>query len=345
VQPQEPDEPPDPPEDEVEEEEEENFKEEDEKDEGTPEPPMESFELELPDPSEMQRPDDDRGSEQEEIFEVGEPFRVRTIETEKDRVLRRGSGRRSRTCTAQKQGRYVKSEFNRGRGDLAIDATLRAAAPFQKSRRVAGGPVIVVREGDIREKVREKRTGNFIVFVIDASGSMAARARMIAAKGAVMSLLLDAYQKRDRIALVAFRRTNGELLLPPTPSIELAGRLLADLPVGGRTPLSGGLIEASEVLRKEFLRRPEARPIVILVTDGKSNVAQGDRRPLDEALSVAEKMGRDPRVKYIVVDTEEQGIVRFGLAAPISQALGAKLFPIDDLKAEDLVRIARSETE
>ena len=141
----------------------------------------------------------------EKIFEVGETFRVKRIERRKDRVLRRGSGRRSRTRTSQKQGRYVKSTLRRDRGDLALDATLRAAAPHQGRRSGTSRLAVAIRDEDIREKVREKRIGTFLLFLVDASGSMGAQNRMTASKGAIMSLLLDAYQKRDRVAMVSFR--------------------------------------------------------------------------------------------------------------------------------------------
>ncbi|MCK5507576.1 MAG: ATP-binding protein, partial [Desulfobacterales bacterium] len=139
----------------------------------------------------------------EQIFETGTTFKVKKIALEKDHILRRGSGRRSRTRTAQKQGRYVKSAMPKGRNDIALDATLRAAAPYQVYRCKEHGNddnlTVFIREEDLREKVREKRVGNFILFLVDASGSMGARARMVASKGAILSLLLDAYQKRDRV--------------------------------------------------------------------------------------------------------------------------------------------------
>ncbi|MDL1968959.1 MAG: ATP-binding protein, partial [Deltaproteobacteria bacterium] len=159
----------------------------------------------------------------EQIFETGTTFKVRKIALEKDHVLRRGSGRRSRTRTAQKQGRYVKSGMPKGRNDIALDATLRAAAPYQvyrcKEHDNDDNLTVFIREEDIREKVREKRVGNFILFLVDASGSMGARARMVASKGAILSLLLDAYQKRDKVAMVSFSHRKATVNLPPTSSI------------------------------------------------------------------------------------------------------------------------------
>lgn len=282
-------------------------------------------------------------SVQERIFEVGETFKVRRIHRRKDRVLRRGSGRRNRTRTSQKQGRYVKSTMRQERGDLALDATLRAAAPHQARRPRHPRLAVTIRSRDIREKVREKRVGSFLLFIVDASGSMGAQGRMAAAKGAVMSLLLDAYQKRDRVAMIAFRKREAQLMLPPTSSIDLAGKLLRDLPVGGRTPLSAGLIKGYETLRNHLLKDPSAQPIAVLITDGKTNVALNEENPpLGESLGIASHMALDERIKFIVVDTEQSGFVRFGLALRLAEALRGDYFKIDDLRAENLVSIVRS---
>ncbi len=271
----------------------------------------------------------------EQIFETGTTFKVKKIALEKDHILRRGSGRRSRTRTAQKQGRYVKSAMPKGRNDIALDATLRAAAPYQVYRCKEHGNddnlTVFIREEDLREKVREKRVGNFILFLVDASGSMGARARMVASKGAILSLLLDAYQKRDRVAMVSFCHRKATVNLPPTSSIEMAAKLLEELPVGGRTPLSAGLIKGFDLVRLHLLKDSCSRPIFIIITDGK---------PVDEAFGFASKMAFEERVKYVVVDTEPSGIVTFGLAGKLSSILGADYFKIEDLKANELMDIA-----
>ena len=193
------------------------------------------------------------------------------------------------------------------------------------------------------EKSGEKRIGNFLFFAVDASGSMGARGRMAASKGAVMSLLLDAYQKRDRVAMISFRRSEAVVNLPPTTSVDLAGKLLAELPVGGRTPLSAGLAKTFEQVRNVLLKDPSARPIVILITDGKSNVALGSEKPLDEVTRLASAMAKDDRIRHIVVDTEEAGLVTFGLARRLAAALDAQYFKIDDLKARSLVNIVKGQ--
>ncbi|MEW6658006.1 MAG: putative cobaltochelatase [Thermodesulfobacteriota bacterium] len=307
--------------------------------------PPQDFMPPPPPPSPPDRESDaDTGENQvaEQIFEVGATFKVKRFSREKDRKLRRGSGRRSRTRTSMKQGRYVKSIQNPDGHDLALDATVRAAAPHQHRRRQeSSGLAVQIRQEDVRQKVREKRVGNFLLFIVDASGSMGARGRMAASKGAIMSLLLDAYQKRDRVAMASFRKQEAYVNLPPTSSIELAGKLLREMPIGGRTPLAAGLAKGYEILRSHLLKDPSSRPIVILITDGKANVAWGESKPVAEALAFARKMALDERTKYIVVDTEEAGIVSFGLAVELAGAFAADYFKIEDLKANELVDVVR----
>jgi len=291
----------------------------------------------------------------ERVFEIGQTFRVRKISPPKDRVLRKGSGRRSRTRTGQKQGRYVRSSLRGNKDDIALDATLRAAAPYQIRRksppylptRQAVGKAskndlaVVLTSEDIRHKVRERRVGNFLLFVVDASGSMGAQGRMAATKGAIMSLLTDAYQKRDRVAMITFRKDDAELQLPPTSSVELGARLLRQLPVGGRTPLPAALLKAHEVVRTIFFRDPTARPIVIIITDGKANVSLGHGRPVEESLLLATRLASDERIYSLVVDTEKPGLVHFDLARRLAAAMNAQYFRIEDLKADTLVHIIK----
>ncbi|MDX9834223.1 MAG: putative cobaltochelatase [Desulfobulbus sp.] len=278
----------------------------------------------------------------EQLFEIGTTFKVKPLAAIKDRVVRRGSGRRSRSRISQKKGRYVKSSLQVN-NDIALDATLRAAAPFQKQRACDDGLAVHLTRQDLRGKIREKRIGNFLLFVVDASGSMGARGRMAASKGAVMSLLLDAYQKRDRVGMITFRKNDAFVNLPPTTSVDMAGRLLAEMPVGGRTPLSAGLAKTHDQVRNYLIKNPTAQPIVIFITDGKSNVALGDRKPVEESLHLASALSRDGRSRYIVVDTEEAGLVTFGLARRLAGAMEAQYFKIDDLKAEALVNIVRGQ--
>jgi magnesium chelatase subunit D len=212
---------------------------------------------------------------------------------------------------------------------VALAATVRTAAPYQK-RRGRSGPGLVVRPGDLRENVREGREGNLVVFLVDASGSMAAKRRMSAVKGAVLSLLGDAYQRRDKISLVSFRGKDAQVLLPPTSSVELAASRLEDLPTGGRTPLAAGLAKAAEVLQREGLRDGGRRPLLVLLTDGRPTAGPDPRG----AASGLRRFG----AAAFVVDTEE-GHVRLGMAAEVAGAMGARCLRLEDLRAESLVEL------
>ncbi len=282
---------------------------------------------------------------EEKIFSIGEVFSVKNISSRKDRVFRTGSGRRSRSMVKRKQGRYVRSTQRRVNGDLALDATIRAAAPYQvkrKSRLRNNGCAVIILPEDIREKIREKKVGDFLLFVVDASGSMGARGRMVASKGAIMSLLLNAYQKRDKVGMISFRRNGAEINLPPTSSVERAGKLLANLPVGGKTPLSAGLIKTYQLLKSQFIRDASMRPIVFIITDGRANVAtDGKQSPFEEAISIARMMSADERIRFVVIDTEDESIMALGLARHLAAALKAQYFKIDDLRADELLKIVK----
>ncbi|MFZ5688609.1 MAG: putative cobaltochelatase [Bacillota bacterium] len=277
---------------------------------------------------------------QEIVFAVGQPFPVKRISRDRDRILRKGSGRRSHTKTASKAGRYVRSTMQRKNDDLAFDATMRAAAPHQVHRR-RDGVAIAILPSDIREKVREKRIGNFLLFVVDASGSMGAQQRMVETKGAILSLLLDAYQKRDRIGMVAFKGNTAETLLPPTSSVEMAHKLLEELPTGGKTPLSAGLIKAYEVAKAHLYKDPNISPLLIIISDGKGNVSMGAGKPLAEVRRAAEIIRDEERIKTLVVDVEKNGFLTFGLARELAVALGAEYHKIDDIKADTLVQAVK----
>ena len=201
---------------------------------------------------------------------------------------------------------------------------------------------VLVEMDDIREKIRERRIGNFLLFVVDGSGSMGAQRRMVETKAAIMSLLLDAYQKRDKVAMVIFRGRTAEVVLPPTNSVERAARLLADLPIGGRTPRAAGLAEAAGVLRRVLRKEPNIMPLVIVMTDGRANAALGEGVPRDEALRIALALHeRFETTQFVVVDTEAPGVVRLELARQLAGVLGASYFKVEDLRAEDLVSIAK----
>jgi len=190
-----------------------------------------------------------------------------------------------------------------------------------------------LRAADLRESVRIGREGNLVLFVVDASGSMAAGQRMRAVKGAVGSLLRDAYQRRDKVGLITFRGTEATLALPPTSSVEAGARRLAVLPTGGRTPLAAGLALAVRVLAAERLRDPDRRPLLVVVTDGRAT--SGSAADLDRAAA------RLAGIPAIVVDCET-GMVRLGLANKLAIRLGAVAVRLDELAAGRLAGVVRA---
>ncbi|WP_018702788.1 VWA domain-containing protein [Anaeromusa acidaminophila] len=260
------------------------------------------------------------------------------LEETMDRRERAGNGKRSRTRSSLKQGRYVRAIFPNGKvSDLAFDATLRAAAPWQK-KRASQGVKLVIKTEDLRQKVRETRVGGVFFFVVDASGSMGAKKRMAAVKGAILSFLQDAYQKRDRVALVAFRRHEAEMLLPVTRSLDLARKCLQQLPTGGRTPLAAALETTAREIECLRLREKESRPVIVLVTDGRANSGGAD--PVQEARDAAEKLGNQD-IPALVIDTEED-FVRMGIAKEIALRLQGTYRPLRSIESDGLVRILRS---
>ena len=185
------------------------------------------------------------------------------------------AGRRRARETAGDRGRYLRASSQRLGRSLAFDATFRAAAPHQNARRMPGGPALVVKSGDIREKVRAARRGRLILFCVDASGSMNAAARMRTTKAAVLGLLTEAYQKRDRVGVVAFGGVGARELLPPTASVEVARQRLEDLPTGGKTPLAAGMVMVSRVLARELAADAEAEPFGDLSDRRQAQCAPG----------------------------------------------------------------------
>jgi magnesium chelatase subunit D len=282
------------------------------------------------------------GTEQDAVFAIGDIFKVRSIQTDQDRKLRTGSGRRSISRTATRRGRYSRSAMSGSNNDLALDATLRAAAVHQVYRPERRGMALAIERADWRFKIRETRMSNFLLFVVDASGSMGAQARMVAVKGAVMSLLLDAYQKRDKIAMISFRGDKAELILPPTSSIETSARLLAELPVGGRTPLAEGIKTAHQELIRQLRREPECKPIALLVTDGKANSSPVESNPWTHALKCSALAAADQRIRWVVVDTESKSGMALGLARQLALSLNAEYFETEQLNARDLIDLTRS---
>ena len=342
----------------------------DEQDDGDPDPPEQEEE-------QPPEPEGDSGP-QDQYFEVGTPFSVRSLQVKPpDHRARPSGGRRARTVSGTPSGRYVGAAIPQDKAtDLALDATLRAAAPHQVERRrphpnplpegegtnregkgTDGAPAFLIEPHDVREKVRETKTGSLILFVVDASGSMGAQRRMVAVKGAILSLLLDAYQRRDRVGLIAFRGTGAQVLLPPTSSVDLAHTLLSEMPTGGRTPLSRGLLLAMEVIETEKQKDRNVLPLLVVLSDGRANVAMGtstgsehtpshpepvERRtslPIAEARAMAAAI-KEQRIPAVVVDTETD-FLRLGLAEPIAEAMGAPCIKLEELHSDALADTVR----
>ena len=290
---------------------------------------------------------DERDSNQlapeEQIADIDRSFKIPklVLDMGKNTALRRGSGKRSTTKTDLKQGRYVRAELPKAKvEDLAFDATIRAAAPYQRMRE-ANGCALNIQKEDLRQKVREKRIGNTFLFAVDASGSMGARERMRAVKGAIFYMLQDAYQKRDRVGMLAFRRQKAEVLLPITRSVDLAQKCLAEMPTGGKTPLADGLATALLTLARLNKKDSELEPILVLVTDGRANAVEEDGGdPVTAAIKMAEKI-RKAKITSVVIDTEND-FIKLGVAKKLAQAMGASYYSLNQLSKEQILRIVKN---
>nr|HDO81037.1 VWA domain-containing protein [Candidatus Bathyarchaeota archaeon] len=235
----------------------------------------------------------------ERMFEADPSYSLDFNLSEKARGTPR-TGRRLRVKAGNGKGAYVASTIPRGTPrDIAIDATLRAAA----ARGGWTGGMLTVKPEDLREKVRFTRASSLIVLVVDASGSMAVLRRMEAAKGAALSLLREAYVNRDQVAFISFRGGSAQVVLPPTSNLDLAVRLLGELPTGGKTPLSSALLQAVELIRKQRLSKRELKPIVVLITDGRANVPLSPGSNVRVELERLSRALRELEASTLVVDT------------------------------------------
>jgi magnesium chelatase subunit D len=244
----------------------------------------------------------------------GDLFPVRKISLPRDRRSRKASGKRSQSRSQDRRGRYVRAMQTEHTSDVAFDATVRAAAPHQLRRRdeaaaagVVDAPVLHLERQDLRQKVRRRRTGTLIVFVVDASASMDAEQRMQATKGAVLSLLRDAYVRRDKVALVVFSGRSARVVLQPTSSVDLAEERLQRLAVGGTTPLTHGLVAGLKVVRTERLRDASVYPLIVLISDGRGNISLFGEEPLLEAQRLAAQIGVE-HVRMLVIDSARDHI-------------------------------------
>lgn len=276
-------------------------------------------------------------------MQASQTFAPRKIDNPLDKMTRRQSGRRSRTHTERKRGRYIQARpAGSDLSDIAFDATFRAAAPHQQARAEQRKEMaFAIQRQDLQRKVRVKRAANLVVFVVDASWSMAVSERMAATKGAILSLLTDAYQRRDRVGLIVFQKDRANLILPPTNSVQLAQRALADIPVGGKTPLSAGLALAYEVITREKRLHPDVMPLMILLTDGAGNVSIGPGDPKKEAQHLAEQIAND-EIRSVVVNMEHAAFDQ-GLADQLAEHLKAPCYSLNELHAESLYQTVREQ--
>lgn len=262
------------------------------------------------------------------------PYRPRVLRA---KGLGEGSpGRRSRALTSH--GRVVGVDPRASSGAWHVPATIKAAAPQQADRGKQAGEKLRILGEDIRRARREGRESNLVLFVVDASGSMGARRRMATVKTAVLSLLLDAYQRRDKVGMVTFRGEGAELVLPPTNSVEAAALRLDELPHGGRTPLAEGLECAAQVVGTEAVKDPTRRPILVLLSDGRATAGKGALARSRAAADALAMRGLD----CVVIDCET-GPMRLGLAGDIATRLGAELVPMSELDPAAITQVVRGQ--
>ncbi len=275
-----------------------------------------------------------------------------------DRQYRKGSGRRLMTKTKDTRGRMIRAyQDEHALEDLALVDTLRAAAPYQRLRAATKteqeklstqsrqlkdqggkGLSIVIKPQDYRRKARKKRIGAYQLFVVDASGSMAARHRMEATKAAILSLLRDSYIHRDSVGLIAFRKESAEVLLPFTRSVERAERLLASIPTGGKTPLAHGLRMAYTMCDRLLRAHRAERIQIICITDGRATSGDSED-PVAESKQWARILGTLP-VDCIVIDTET-GFIKLGLAKELCKLMNGSYYAMDTITAERILRVSR----
>ncbi|MEW5692140.1 MAG: putative cobaltochelatase [Candidatus Hydrogenedentota bacterium] len=303
--------------------------------------------------SQQNKPEHNPNNNTETNFPSGDTFKVKSFTFVKDKEPKTGTGRRSTTTSNTRQGRYTRSRNANGKvEDIAIDATIRAAAPHQISRQSIvhspqqdRGPStvnsgLIIKQQDIQNKVRARKIGSTIVFILDSSGSMGVNQRMIETKGAILSLLIDSYQKRDRVGLVAFKGDSAEVVLNPTSSVEMAKKTLESLPTGGKTPLSKGLMQGFKVIQNELNRDKNIKPVLVLISDGKANVSMSQNiDAFSESIRVAEQI-KSSGIKSIVIDTEN-GFLRFEKLKQLSEVMCAAYYRLENLKAENIAGIVR----
>jgi magnesium chelatase subunit D len=299
-------------------------------------------------------PNDSMEGESDAVIQL-RTFAVKKLDLPRERQARRAAGKRTSTKSKTKRGRYVRSAQAEKVTDVAFDATVRAAAPHQLSRRLAAPEAtnaLQLESQDLRQKVRERKTGNLIVFVVDASASMDAEQRMLATKGAILSLLRHAYVRRDKVALVAFSGRNARVVLRPTSSVDLAERRLERLGIGGTTPLTHGLMTGLKLIKTERLRDPQVYPLLVLISDGRGNISLFGEEPLLEAQRMAAQIKQEG-VRAMVIDstrdfssqpgyprnrvTSLYGAYAFNVCGDLAERLGGRYYGLFDLSQSSIV--------
>jgi len=267
----------------------------------------------------------------------------RLLTPRKERQRRDTPGKRATARTERSRGRYIRA-FHAGRlsRDVALDATIRTAA-LHPQRREPGGMAVQVEPSDLHAKVRERRIGSLLLFVVDCSGSMGTQRRLLATQGAILSLLVDAYQHRDRVGLVTFREESAAVILRPTSSIELAKRAFQSLAAGGTTPLSRGLLAGYELIQQERRKERKLNPVLILISDGWANVSMGDIPPVHEASLIGDII-RTGKIRSIVLGTAGRGWRMgdgrvFAPAEELAVAMGGEFYPMDEISAAHILEV------
>ncbi len=277
------------------------------------------------------------------LHQVMEGFNPHLLTPKKERRWRDMPGKRSTARTELRRGRYIRA-FHAGPRccDIALDATVRSAALHQQYRE-RRGMTVSVEPSDLHAKVRERKVGNLLLFVVDCSGSMGTQRRLLATQGAILSMLVDAYQRRDRVGLVTFQEQSAAVILRPTSSIELAKEAFQSLTTGGTTPLSRGLLTGYELIQRELRRERKLIPVLILVSDGWANVSMSDRAPVEEAVLLGELI-RARKIRSIVLGTGGQGWRMsdgrtFAPAQELAVTMGGEFYPMDEISAERILAV------
>jgi magnesium chelatase subunit D len=289
-----------------------------------------------------------------QVFDIGDMVNMpsQKIQFPKDHFKRRASGRRTLTSTSNKTGRYVRSTAERLNNDLAFDATLRAAAPYQRTRPHVN-LAVNIRESDIREKVRQKKTSNLLLFVVDASGSMGTKL-MTETKSTILSLLIEAYQKRDKVSMVAFKDMDAQVILPPTNSIEIAKKMLEELPTGGKTPLGKGLLTSYRLIKIQLRQDPGTLPLMVIITDGRANVGLHKNRSYEgprfgevyrEISEICRLFQKEKKVRAMVIDVEEKSTGSFDQAKKLAENLNASWYVLEDIISQNIIKTVKKELE